>query len=67
MNKVLHLFLLCKESKQKKRGFLRKKKGFVLCKSLFEIGAPEAIRTPDPFLRREVLYPAELRAQAGLL
>lgn len=26
-------------------------------------GAPEAIRTPDPFLRREVLCPAELRAQ----
>ncbi len=24
-------------------------------------GVPEAIRTPDPFLRREVLYPAELR------
>ena len=26
-------------------------------------GALEAIRTPDPFLRREVLYPAELRAR----
>ena len=24
------------------------------------IVAPRAIRTPDPFLRREVLYPAEL-------
>ena len=24
-------------------------------------GVPEAIRTPDPFLRREVLCPAELR------
>ena len=28
-------------------------------------GVPEAIRTPDPFLRREVLYPAELRRQRG--
>ena len=27
-------------------------------------GAPEAIRTPDPNLRRVVLYPAELRARA---
>ncbi len=25
-------------------------------------GAPGAIRTPDPLLRRQVLYPAELRA-----
>ena len=31
--------------------------------SIFYNGAPEAIRTPDPFLRREVLYPAELRVQ----
>ena len=28
-----------------------------------EIGAPGGIRTPGPFLRREVLYPAELRAR----
>ena len=27
------------------------------------IGVPETIRTSDPFLRREVLYPAELRGQ----
>ena len=27
-------------------------------------GAPGKIRTPDLFLRREALYPAELRAQA---
>lgn len=33
--------------------------------SIFYNGAPEAIRTPDPFLRREVLYPAELRVQIG--
>ena len=26
-------------------------------------GVPETIRTSDPFLRREVLYPAELRGQ----
>ena len=25
-------------------------------------GTPEGIRTPDPLLRREVLYPAELLA-----
>ena len=25
-------------------------------------GAPEAIRTPDPKLRRLILYPSELRA-----
>ena len=27
------------------------------------IGTPEGIRTPDPLLRREVLYPAELLAR----
>jgi hypothetical protein len=26
-------------------------------------GAPGGIRTPDPLLRRQILYPAELRAQ----
>ncbi len=26
------------------------------------IGAPEEIRTPDPLVRSQVLYPAELRA-----
>ncbi len=25
-------------------------------------GAPEEIRTPDPLVRSQVLYPAELRA-----
>ena len=29
----------------------------------YEHGVPETIRTSDPFLRREVLYPAELRGQ----
>ncbi len=29
-------------------------------------GAPEAIRTPDPNLRRVVLYPSELRARGAL-
>ena len=29
------------------------------------IGAPEGIRTPDPRLRRPLLYPAELQAQAA--
>ena len=27
-------------------------------------GTPGEIRTPDPLLRRQVLYPAELRAHA---
>jgi hypothetical protein len=27
-------------------------------------GAPGEIRTPDPLLRRQMLYPAELRAHA---
>ena len=26
-------------------------------------GAPEEIRTPDPLLRRQLLYPTELQAQ----
>src|SRR5690606_18731770 len=32
-----------------------------------KIGAPDAIRTHDPFLRREVLYPAELRVPNPLI
>ena len=28
-----------------------------------KIGAPEEIRTPDPLVRSQVLYPAELRAR----
>ncbi len=30
--------------------------------TLWNDGTPEAIRTPDPQLRRLLLYPAELRA-----
>ncbi len=30
--------------------------------SLRKNGAPERIRTPDPLIRNQVLYPAELRA-----
>src|SRR6202035_4607884 len=30
-------------------------------------GAPGGIRTPDPLLRRQMLYPAELRARCVLL
>jgi hypothetical protein len=29
-------------------------------------GAPGEIRTPDPLLRRQMLYPAELRARRAL-
>ena len=31
------------------------------------IGAPGEIRTPDPLVRSQVLYPAELRAQAIII
>jgi hypothetical protein len=37
------------------------KKGLAHVLNLGENGVPETIRTSDPFLRREVLYPAELR------
>ena len=30
-------------------------------------GAPEEIRTPDPLVRSQVLYPAELRARKRAL
>ncbi len=29
------------------------------------IGAPGEIRTPDPLVRSQVLYPTELRAHSG--
>ena len=32
-------------------------------RALFRIGAPGEIRTPDPLVRSQVLYPAELRAR----
>jgi hypothetical protein len=31
------------------------------------IGAPEEIRTPDPLVRSQVLYPAELRARGDII
>ena len=30
-------------------------------------GAPEEIRTPDPLVRSQVLYPAELRARCDII
>ena len=36
-------------------------------RSIFEFGAPGAIRTPGPKIRSLVLYPAELRAHAMTL
>ena len=36
------------------------KKTFSLFRKLPRFGVPEEIRTPDPTLRRRVLYPAEL-------
>jgi len=35
---------------------------FVLNIFILLVGAPEKIRTPDPLVRSQVLYPAELRA-----
>jgi hypothetical protein len=32
-----------------------------------ESGAPGEIRTPDPLVRSQMLYPAELRARAAIL
>jgi hypothetical protein len=46
------------QAKKKSGGLLQKKND-----GRPSLGAPEPIRTADPFLRREVLYPAELRAQ----
>lgn len=36
---------------------------FIVKSAIIVYGVPETIRTSDPFLRREVLYPAELRGQ----
>ena len=33
----------------------------------FFTGAPGAIRTPDPLVRSQVLYPAELRAHMSVI
>ena len=41
------------------------KKDVTFVTSIF-LGAPEAIRTPDPKLRRLILYPSELRAHVNL-
>jgi hypothetical protein len=35
----------------------------IVTEPLDMLGVPETIRTSGPFLRREVLYPAELRGQ----
>ena len=49
----------------KNKGKYHDSRVFRVSEYTFLLGAPEAIRTPDPFLRREVLYPAELRTQRG--
>jgi hypothetical protein len=35
--------------------------------ALLIYGAPEEIRTPDPLVRSQVLYPAELRAREACI
>ena len=40
----------------------------LLSESIYKIsGAPGAIRTPDRWYRKPVLYPAELRAHTSLI
>ena len=43
------------------------KKGLAFLQAPFLFGAPEEIRTPDPLVRSQVLYPAELRAREAAL
>ena len=38
-----------------------------MMQALVIIGVPESIRTTGPFLRREVLYPAELRGRDAII
>jgi hypothetical protein len=45
------------------QAYQRKKVTFPEKNDLKIYGVPETIRTSGPFLRREVLYPAELRGQ----
>ncbi len=40
----------------------KNKKGLAIMLTLCLHGAPGAIRTPDPLVRSQVLYPTELRA-----
>jgi hypothetical protein len=40
---------------------------FKICGFIGENGAPGEIRTPDPLVRSQMLYPAELRARAAIL
>ena len=35
--------------------------------ALDDVGTPGEIRTPDPLVRSQVLYPAELRAQSSII
>src|SRR5947207_7889831 len=39
----------------------------VLGLHILKIGAPGGIRTPDPLVRSQVLYPTELRAHASMI
>ena len=45
------------------RRFMFHEAGPVSRNNLQLFGAPGAIRTPDPLVRSQVLYPTELRAQ----
>ena len=41
--------------------------GRINSRSDIKSGAPEEIRTPDPLVRSQVLYPAELRARGDII
>src|SRR5688572_11637225 len=44
---------------------LKRKWTPIKCPFFLVIGAPGEIRTPDPLVRSQVLYPTELRARCG--
>ena len=41
--------------------------GRIISRNSVKSGAPEEIRTPDPLVRSQVLYPAELRARGDII
>ena len=55
---IYSMFFLCH--------FINKKPSNKMSEGLFLSGVPGAIRTPDPRLRRALLYPAELQAHIFL-
>ena len=65
MKQSLERFITC--SKLGAASFAPSAKGAVVFVRNPKNGAPGEIRTPDPLVRSQMLYPAELRARAGIL